>query len=129
MPQMANIVVKAANGTTDFTFTQLSAASGDGGQAQWRGPGSAPILAGNLRCESNWNRARTVRQVSISGDIPAVAIVGGVEQVLGRVSIRLTAQVPMAVPAASAKDASAILTNAIASSLVKEVIETGFAPT
>lgn len=129
MPNMANIVVKAANGTTDFTFNQLTAASGDGGQAQWRGTASAPLYAAKLQCESKWNRARTVRQVTISGDVPTVVTTDGVEQVVGRVSIRFTAQVPMAIPATAAKDASAILTNALASALVKEVVETGFAPT
>lgn len=129
MPQMANIVVKSGNGTTDVTLTQLSAASGDGGLAQWRGAAASPALASNLRCKSGWNKARTVRQVELTGDMPVIATVAGVDQIVARISMRTTFQVPMAAPNTSAKDAAAVLTNALASTLIKEVIETGFAPT
>lgn len=129
MPQMANIVVKAGNGTTDVTLSQLTAASGDGGMAQWRGTAPSPALASNLRCKTSWNRARTVRQVELTGDVPVLMDVAGVQQVVARISMRTTFQVPMTAPATNAKDAAAILTNALASSLIKEVVETGFAPT
>lgn len=129
MPQMANIVVKSGNGTTDVTLNQLSAASGDGGLAQWRGSAASPALASNLRCKSGWNKARTVRQVELTGDMPVIASVAGVDQIVARISMRTTFQVPMAAPSISAKDAAAVLTNALASTLIKEVIETGFAPT
>lgn len=129
MPQMANIVVKAGNGTTDFTLNQLAAASGDGGLAQWRGDAASPGLAANYRVKSNWNKQRTVRQVEITGDVPVVAQVGGVDTVVARLSCRTTFQVPMAMPSAAAVDAAAILTNTAASALMKDVIATGFAPT
>lgn len=129
MPQMANIVVKAGNGTTDVTLNQLAAASGDGGTAQWRGTAASPALASNFRATSKWNKSRNVRQIEISGDVPVVQQIAGVDTVAARLSVRTTFQVPMAMPSANAVDAAAILTNAMASSLIKEVVSTGFAPT
>lgn len=129
MPQMANIVVKSGNGTTDVTLNQLAAASGDGGLAQWRGVAASPALASNYRSMSKWNKARNVRQVEITGDVPVVQQIAGVDTVVARLSMRATFQVPTAMPSANAVDAAAILTNATASVLMKEVIATGFAPT
>lgn len=127
---MANIVVKEANGTTDFTWTAMSASPGDGGIAQWRQSGSSsPALAGNLRCSTAWNKAKTVRQVEINGDLPVVAVPNGIETVVARPSFRMTFQVPNATPGVDSAKFAAVMTNALASVLVKEVISTGFAPT
>lgn len=126
---MANIVVKKADGTTNYTFTALSAAPGDGGFAQWRGEGSMPSVAANLRVKSRWNGPKSGRQVEVSGNFPFVTLVNGVDTVVSQVPIRFSATVPTNMPSSFAADAAAVMANTLASQIMKDVISTGFAPT
>jgi len=126
---MANIVVKKADGTTNYTFTALSASPGDGGFAQWRGEGSMPSVAANLRVKSRWNGPKTGRQVEVSGNSPYVTLVNGVDTVISQVPLRFSVTVPTNMPSSFAADAAAVLANAIASQLLKDTVSTGFAPT
>lgn len=129
MPNMANIVVKKADGTTNYTFSSLSASPGDGGFAQWRGEGSSPALAASLRAKSSWNGTKTTRRVEASGNYPYVQTVSGIDTVTSFGSFRFTSDVPMNMPAAVANDFAAVMANAIASALFKEMVATGIAAT
>lgn len=131
MPNMANIVVKQADGTTDFTYSVLSAAPGDGGFAQWRGDGVYAPTRPNLRVKTSWNGNRTARQVEASGDFPVQKVIDGVwpPEVLSRISFRFSLTVPENMLDSSKADGTAVILNALASTLMKSVASTGVAPT
>lgn len=128
MPNMAPIVVKKADGTTNFTFSVLTASPGDRGFAQWRGEGTMPSVCPNLRVKTQWNGARTARQFEASGNFPYVQTVNGVDTQLASFTFRYSGSVPMNMPSATAADIAAIVANAIASQLFKEVVSTGMSP-
>lgn len=129
MPTMAPIVVKKADGTTNYTFSVLTASPGDRGFAQWRGEGATPALAANLRAKTQWNGARTARQFEASGNFPYVQTVNGVDTQIAQVPFRYSVGIPMNIPTAEMQNISAIIANAIASALFKESVTTGVVPT
>lgn len=129
MPNMANIVVKKADGTTNFTFTQLSSAPGDGGFAQWRGEGVSPALSANLRMKTQWNGARTARRFEVNGNFPKIQTVAGIATVTSFAPFSYTGAVPADFTAAEAADFAAVTANAIAAQLVRESVASGYAPT
>lgn len=129
MPNMANIVVKKSDNTTNYTFAALSASPGDGGFAQWRGEGATPALASTLRVKSQWNGKRTARQVEVSGGVPKVETVAGISTVTAVYPFRASVTIPLNLTNIEAADAAAIMVNALSSVLFKDVLATGFAPT
>lgn len=129
MPNIANIVVKKADGTTNYTFTALSASPGDNGFAQWRGEGTTPALCASLRMKTYWNGPRTARRFEVTGNYPRVDTVSGLETVTTFASFRFDGAVPLNMSAAQASDFAAVVANAIASALIRESVSTGFAPT
>lgn len=129
MAQQANIVVKKADGTTNYTFTALSASPGDGGFAQWRGEGTSPALAANLRLKTYWNGNRTARRFEATGNYPKVETVAGVDTVTDYASFSYTGSVPQRMTTAQAADFAAVIANAIASQLLRDSVSSGFAPT
>lgn len=129
MAQQSNIVVKKADGTTNYTFTALSASPGDGGFAQWRGEGASPALASNLRMKTQWNGSRTARRFEVSGNFPKVETVAGVPTVTSFASFRYDGAVPLTFTSQEANDFAAVIANAIASQLMRDSVSTGFAPT
>lgn len=129
MPNMAPIVVKKADDTTDYTFSVLSASPGDRGFAQWRGEGAMPSLVPNLRIKTQWNGPKTARQFEASGNFPYTANVGGVETLQSQFTFRYSGTVPMNMPAAQATEAATVIANALASALFKEMVSTGIAAT
>lgn len=129
MPNMANIVVKKADGTTNYTFTALSSSPGDGGFAQWRGEGTSPALSANLRMKTQWNGTKTQRRAEVTGSFPKVEALSGVNTVTGFTSFSLTLSMPQNFTASEANDAAAVIANAIASQLIRDSMATGYAPT
>lgn len=129
MPNMANIVVKKADGTTNFTYTALTASPGDRGFAQWRGEGATPALCPNLRMKTQWNGPRTARQFDASGNFPYVQTVSGIEMPVAQFTFRYNGSVPMNVPSAYMADVAACVANAIASQLFRDMVAQGVAAT
>lgn len=133
MPNMANITVKAANGSTDVIFTSLVASAGDKSEAQWRvtAAGASPSLQPYLRVRSQYNGARTVRRVegsfgyheTITDSTTTLTSVKA--SALGSFSI----SVPMVLSTTAADEAAALFGNLLASALMKSVNSTGYAPT
>lgn len=129
MPNMANIVVKKSDGTTNYTFTVLSAAPGDGGFAQWRGEGLTPALSAGLRLKTVWNGRKDQRRTEVTGNYPKVETVAGVNTVTSFVPFSFMASMPQNFTALEAADAAAVIANAIASVLIRDSVATGVAPT
>lgn len=128
MPNMANIVVKKADGTTNYTFTVLSTAAGDGSFAQWRGEGTTPALSATLRLKTLWNGKKDQRRTEVTGQYPKVETVAGVNVVTSFVPFSFMASMPMNLTTAEANDAAAVIANAIAAALVRESVASGSAP-
>lgn len=131
MPQATNIVVKKADGTTDYTYKLVSSSPGDGGFAQFEGEGPTRASKATLRMRSAWNKAKTARKVDASGMYPLVATNAnlGQPQVVSMVPFSFTYTLPTNVDDGTAADAAAVQLNALSSTLCKSVCATGYAPT
>lgn len=131
MSQISNIVVKKADGTTDYTYVAVSASPGDGGFAQFEGQGPTRASKATLRMRSVWNKAKTARKVDASGMYPLVATdtTLGQPKVVSMVPFEFTFTLPSNVDDATAADAAAVQLNALGSTLFKNVCRTGYAPT
>lgn len=132
MPTMANITVKAANGTTDVVFTGLNPSSGDNVPALWR----AEALGANAAAkpvatlQSRWNGPKTARRVEFDFSYPQTSTdtTTGLTSVVNQIPMKLSAVIPMAVPDATVAEAVALATNLLASILVRDSLKSGFAP-
>lgn len=129
MPTIANIIVKKADNTTNYTLTAVSGAPGDRGFAQWQGEGSMPSVKPQLRMKTQWNGPKTGRQVEASGSFPFVTLVNGVDTVVSQIPFRFSCTVPTNMPGTTAADGVAVIANFLASQLVKDAASSGFAPT
>jgi len=130
MPNMANITVKAANGTTDVVFTALTPAAGDRTPARWADV-SANTRA-NLRptaeMTSRFNNARSARHVDFTLKYPEVANIGGVDQVMGTALLSATCVVPLQVTDTTISEAVARFSNLLKSVLIQDSVKAGYAP-
>lgn len=131
MPQIANITVKAANGTTDVVYSAMTPSSGDTTPALWRaeGSGASASLRPTLSLLSKWNGPKTARRVTGNFQYPQTATVDGVETVINRVPVEFSFLIPQAVPDTVIAEAVAQAANLINSTLVKDSIKAGFSPT
>lgn len=129
MPQMANITVKKADGTTDVVYTALSPSSGDKTSAVW-----SPTLVGTsnshraeLRVSSQPNAANTVRFVDGIIRWPVVQTLGGVVTVTDRNSISIKASVAQNTPDSDVAELVEQTTNLFRSVLFREMLKTRYA--
>lgn len=134
MPAMANITVKAANGTTDVVFTALSQSSGDGNPALWRQEDSTKVPGHRIIAEIRtlWNGPRDARRAIFSLRAPIVqaTAVAGVNEKVGEIRCdNGNWIVPQNAPAAFVADVVAYGQNLQSSALIKSVVADGFAPT
>lgn len=130
MPNMANITVKASNGTTDVVYTALNPAGADGSVARWSVTNANPVAA--LRpiysVTSRSNAKRDARVVQCIGKYPDVRTLSGVDTVVGNVHFSAQITVPELVTDAVIAEAVAQFTNILVSTLMRETMKSGFAP-
>lgn len=130
MPNMSNITVKAANGTSDVVFTALNPAGGDGSVARWSVNTANPVAA--LRpvftASSRPNAKRDSRVVQLVGKYPDVRTLSGVDTVVGNVFFSGQVTIPEVVTDTVIAEAIAQFTNMLASSLIRDSMKSGFAP-
>lgn len=81
MPNMANIVVKAANGTTDVTFTGIQPSAGDKVPAMWRDNAASTVPSNRptLSVSGQYNGPKTARRMKGQVKVPVLKTVNGVE--------------------------------------------------
>lgn len=130
MPSMANITVKAANGTTDVVYTALAPSGGDSTPAYWRaeGAGASASVRPVFSLMSKSNGPKTARRVTGNGTYPHVATVDGVETVVNRIPFEFSFLVPLAVPDTVVAEAVHQMSNLVAATLVRDSVKSGFAP-
>jgi hypothetical protein len=128
---MANITVKANNGTTDVVFVAKSPSGGDGTAAVWRADAIGGIRQANplLSVKSRYNTKGNARRVDFDFSYPYTVTdtTTGVISVKNRVPITLSAAIPLDVPEAVLLDAIAVGLNLAASALNKAMFQEGYA--
>jgi len=132
MPAMANLTVKAANGTTDVTLVQLKPASGDNDPAVWREdaatgtPGQKPTLS--MTTKSNGPKTGRRSDVSYKGHQVVTDSTTGLTSVENTFVLNASALVPVNMPTAVTTEHIARACNAMATALIKQAIADGYAP-
>lgn len=132
MPQIANIVVKKNDGTTDVTYTAVVPSAGDKSPAIWRNTsvGSAAGHQPTVQVTSRANGTNTARRVDAQGTYGSLVTGSdGRVNVADKVIVQLSAVVPLGMPTVDVNEAVSQLLNVFASSLIKQSVQTGFAPT
>lgn len=127
MPNMANITVKAANGTTDVVYNALTPSAGDSVSAMWR-PNAASTIAGHrpvVQMRTQFNGPRTARRVHISGKYPVV--VGGA--IVATIPVEYNMTLPTGIEDSAAAEAVHQFNNLLVNILITDSIKAGFAPT
>lgn len=128
--QMADIVIKKADGVTNVTYSQITASAGDRSPALWRNNTSA-TLRGNratLSLESHPNGPNTARRVTGKHLYPVVRMVDGQETVVAVVPTDCGTVLPQGLTDAEITEAIEQALNLFAATLIRQSIALGYAP-
>lgn len=132
MPQLTDITIKKADGTTNVTYSGVVAAAGDKQPAVFRDSSSslAPAFQPTFEAKGMLNGPRTARRIEGKFTYP-VTVTGtdGAVKLVGTFPIKYDVTVPQNLPAAVAEEAAAQFGNLMASSLVKAMNASGYAAT
>lgn len=130
MPQMADIVIKKADGTTNVTYSAITASAGDGQPAFWRNNTSATLRGNrwNLSAVARPNGPNTARRVTVKFMAPIVAMVEGQELVVNTIPMETTAVVPNGLTDADINEAVHQGINLMGCTLIRTVFSDGFGP-
>lgn len=133
MPQMANVTVKKADGTTDVVYSALTPSSGDKTAAQWRceTAGASAALRPVLSMQSTYNGPRTARRIDVAFQFPWTITDSAttVTTVKARIPASLQITVPTEIPDTAVAEAVAQFANLLKSQLLQDSFKAGFAPT
>mgnify|MGYP001089353706 CR=1 FL=1 len=129
MPTMANITVKAADGTTDKVYTALAGSSGEGVAAQWRHEdGSLPTAfrpSFKMTARGSTSGRRITETLHVR---PITQVVNGVYSQIGVHTVRTIDTLVMTDATANVNEAVAQGANLNASTLIKQANQEGYAP-
>jgi len=132
MPSMADIIVKASNGTTDVTYTARAPSSGNNVQAIWStAGGTMPAARGELRVSSTDSKDGKKRIVRGQFKQPMTATdstttVTSVYRT-GVADFSFTFDKDMS--QSTIDEQAAQFGNLLVSALIRAVLNTGYAPT
>lgn len=130
MPQLANITVKKADGTTDVVWTGVVPSSGDKSPAVWKSltVGATPGVRPEFRVTSESNAQGTARRVKTSINWPSSVVdANGRPVVLDKCSGSSLFTVAQNMSDAEISEFAHQYANLIASALHKEMVKTGYA--
>lgn len=132
MPNMANITVKKADGTTDIIYVNLSPSAGDTTPAMWRveSIGSIPGNRPALQCTSKFTADRRARIVTVKLVYPETYTdsTTGIIQTRLRTSDSYTRIIPLDASDSVNQESAAQFANLLKSTLLQQVLSSGFAP-
>lgn len=132
MPSMANVTVKAANGSTDVVFVAMAPSSGDKVPAVWRVDAASTVAAHRPQASirASDNGSGTARRIELSAVFPYVPTPVGNEppQVAHRIPFTFTFIIPKEIPDSVVAEAVHQFTNLAASTLVRDTLKSGYAP-
>ena len=128
MPNMANITVKAANGTTDVVYNALTPSSGDKTAARWRVEAASTYAAQKptLSLVSQDNGPKTARKVTMMYKYPVVETVNGLPTIIGYIPFEITGTIPLQVADSGVAEGVHQAGNLFCSPLVRECFKTGY---
>lgn len=131
MPELANITVKKADGTTDVTYTAVAGAAGDKTPAVFRNNTVGTTIAErpSLLVSSRDNGPKTGRRVEINFSWPMTTVdAGGNKQITGRMTGSCSVLIPQNQDATTILEQAYQFGNLIGSTLIKTTFAEGFAP-
>lgn len=131
MPQMANVTVKAADGTTDVVYTALTPSAGDSVPAKWRVETAAAVVA-NRPTQSMLAQDTTkkdARKVILRGKYPVSRTVNGEVVQVGVIPLELSGVIGLQFTQAEIDEAVMQHTNFCVSALIRNSFKAGYAPT
>jgi hypothetical protein len=130
MPNMADIVVKKNDGTTDITYSALTPSAGDKTPARWSSNtvSTKASLRPTFTMSSRFNGGSTARHASCVGKYPSYVTVSGVDSLLGNTIFNLEAVVPLQLPDSDIAEAISQFTNLVKSTLLQACLKAGYAP-
>jgi hypothetical protein len=133
MPAIANLVVKKNDGTTDITYTAVVPSSGDGSNAIWKSQsvGLAPAHQPEFRVSSREASNGVKRALRATFIYPQIALdsTTNVTSVIDRVVISADWTMPKGMSQTDLNEAASQFGNLVAATLVKQSVQTGYAPT
>lgn len=131
MPQMADITIKASNGTTDVVLVAKTPSAGDSSAATWSEDASNTIRKYRpiFSVSSRYNGPRTARRVEIKISVPVMRTVGLETVQSGGIISQHSLVLPLDVTDTEAAEAVARIVNFHSSALIKAVLGSGYAPT
>jgi len=131
MPTMADITVKKNDGTTDITYTGITASSGDGSPAIWRSNsvGASVESRPEVRMTGRANGQSSARRVEAQMSYPEV-ITGSdsIPRVNNRLNLSLNILRPNGMSDTAVNEGVSQFLNVCASTLFKDSAKVGFPP-
>ena len=130
MPVMADITVQNA-AAANVVYVAKVASAGDKTPAKWT-LDAAHTIAGfrpAVTVNTRDNGPKNARLVESVYNFPVITAVNGVDTIVARVPINLSATLPNNVSASQVYDAAVQATNLFVSTLFRSVYNTGYAPT
>lgn len=132
MPQMANITVKKNDGITDVIYTAVVPSAGDKTPAIWRNNtvGTAISHRPEVRVTSRDNGTNAARRVDVLAVYPTTATGSdGRINVVDKAILNASFLVPKGMLEADVNEAVSQTLNLLASTLIKDTVKSGYAPT
>lgn len=133
MPNMADITVKKADGTTNITYVKKSPSAGDRVPATWTADSESTIHeqrpSFEMTTRSNGVPKKPARKVQTVFKMPIVETINGVPTILAFVPIRTDSTLPTNVDSTKVKEAIHQNGNLLVAALVRAAMEEGYAPT
>lgn len=133
MPAMANITVKATNGTTDVIYVAKSPSAGDSVPARWRADalGASASLKPEVSMVSRDNGPGTGRRITMEFTWPQTYTdtATGLVKVANKAPGSVTLLLPKEMPDTQINETVDQFFNLISSALVRSAFKEGFAPT
>lgn len=131
MPQMADITIKKADGTTDVVYSQATPSAGDKSPAVWKNQTVGTVLAARptftmVTMDNGTKRARRAR-TTFHWPKTRVDTAGNVT-VLGGASSESSHLIPQDMTAVEIAEYVAQYANLLATSLIKAALVEGYAP-
>lgn len=132
MPQITDITVKKNDGTTNVVYSHTVPAAGDKTPAVWRSNsvGTAAAHRPELRIQSQSNGPKTARRVEGTLTFPSfVTGTDGKVTVVSKGILSFNAVIPRDMADLDVAEFVSQGVNLVASTLVKDTLKTGYAPT
>lgn len=133
MSSIANITVKATNGTTDVVYVAKTPSSGDGVPARWRADalGTASAFKPELTMVARDNGPKTARRVELTYVWPQTYTdsTTGLVAVQAKAPAALTFALPVEMPDSQINEAVDQFFNLINNSAIRTAFKEAFAPT